>query len=350
MKTIEEIYQGLAAEFQSRTGTAAGSSGDLAARFYAVAAQLYSLSVQAEWTLRQCFPQTAAEDALDRHAMLRGITRRQAAKAAGTVRFFVDGGRQTSTEVRSGTVCMTADGRRFVTTAAGVAPAGAEQLELPVEAAEPGAAGNAAAGTIVYLAVPPVGVTACTNPAALSNGQDTEEDEALRERVLASYRRLANGANAVFYEQEAMAFGGVAAVTVLPRSRGVGTVDVVVAAPGGMPDAALLAALQAHFEQVREIAVDVQVLAPTAQSVNVSAELTAAAGYSFGQVAEAAKAAVRGWFTGERLGRPVLRAELTALLFGVDGVANCTVTAPSEDMEADSVTLPVLGTLSVTEG
>ena len=48
MTSLEEIYQGLAAQFQTQTGQSAGSSSELAVRFYAVAAQLYSLYVQAE--------------------------------------------------------------------------------------------------------------------------------------------------------------------------------------------------------------------------------------------------------------------------------------------------------------
>ena len=69
--TLEEIYQGLAGEFQAQTGKTAGSSSELAVRFYAVAAQIYSLYVQGEWTRRQCFPQTAQGEWLDKHAQLR---------------------------------------------------------------------------------------------------------------------------------------------------------------------------------------------------------------------------------------------------------------------------------------
>lgn len=350
MKTIEEIYQELAEEFQTRTGLTASGSGDLAARFYSVAAQLYSLYVQAEWTRRQCFPQTALGEDLDRHAQLRGLSRRQAAPATGTVRFYVDGDRQTDTVIPAGTVCMTAGEIRFLTDEEGTVAAGGTQIDLPVTAAEPGARGNVDAGTIVFLAVPPVGVTACANLSGLTDGQDTEGDDQLRERVLATYRRLANGANTVFYEQAAMAFDGVAAVTVLPRNRGVGTVDVVAAAQGGVPDETLLAELQDYFDSVREIAVDVQVLAPTVNTVDVAVTVTARDGYEFSAVAAAVEAALRGWFTGERLGSPVLRAELTALLFGVEGVANCVVTLPAADVAADSVTLPQLGDLTVSAG
>lgn len=350
MITLEEIYQGLAAEFQAQTGQSAGGSSELAVRFYAVAAQLYSLYVQAEWTRRQCFPQTAQGEDLDRHAKLRGVTRRKAVKAEGTVRFYVDEARETDLEVPCGTVCMTAAGVRFLTAAAGVIPAGEAYCEVPVLAAQAGAAGNVGQGAIVYMALPPMGVAACANPEALSNGQDQEGDEALRQRVLATFQRLANGANNAFYRQTALSFDGVAAVTVLPRNRGVGTVDIVPAAQGGVPSQELLYALQDHFDRVREIACDVKVLSPTVQTVDLSVKLWAGEGRSFDAVAKTVRDRLEGWFNGERLGQPLPRAQLISLIYAVEGVANCQLTAPAADLPLSNVTLPVLGTLTMENG
>lgn len=350
MITLEEIYQGLASDFQARTGQTAGGSSELAVRFYAVAAQMYSLYVQAEWTRRQCFPQTAQGEDLDRHAALRGVSRHKAVPAVGTVRFYVDEARETDTEVPAGTVCMTAGGVRFLTDTAGVVPAGQPYCELPVTAAEAGTAGNVGQGAIVYMALPPTGIVACANPAPLSNGRDQEEDEALRARVLATFRRLANGANSAFYRQAAMSFNGVAAVTVLPRNRGVGTVDIVPAAPGGVPGEELIDELQDYFDGVREIACDVKVLEPTAQTVNVSVQLWAEEGKAFSEVAGAVRDRLEDWFNGERLGQPLPRAQLVSLIYAVDGVANCRLTAPEADLPLDSVTLPVLGELAIADG
>lgn len=350
LMTLEEIYQGLAAEFQAQTGQTAGGSSELAVRFYAVAAQIYSLYVQAEWTRRQCFPQTALGEDLDKHARLRGVTRRGAVRAVGTVRFYVDEAREADTEVPQGTVCMTAGGVRFVTDRNGIIPAGETYCEAPVTAAEAGSAGNVGQGTIVYMALPPLGVVACANPEALSNGQDEESDEELRARVLATFQRLANGANNAFYRQAAMSFDGVAAVTVLPRSRGVGTVDVVPAAQGGVPDQALLDALQEHFGRVREIACDVKVLPPTVETVDVSVRLWAGEDRAFETVALAVRERLEGWFNGERLGRPLPRAQLIALIYGVDGVVNCRLVRPEADLPLSNVTLPVLGALEIVSG
>lgn len=350
MRSLEEIYQELAAEFQEKTGLSAAGSGDLAARFYAVAAQLSGLYVQADWTRRQCFPQTAEGEELDKHGWLRGVTRQPAVKAKGTVRFYADSDHPARVDIPAGTVCMTAAGLRFVTVEKGSIPVGETFGDAAAEAVEAGLSGNTAADTILFLAVPPVGVTACGNPEGFTGGEDAESDEELRGRVLATYQRLANGANSAFYQQTAMSFDGVEAVTVIPRSRGVGTVDLVVASREGMPDEELLEQLRSHFNSVREIAVDVDVLAPTAKAVDVAVTLSVKPGTDFSAVRGLVESTVTGWFTGQRLGQPVLRAELTALIFGVDGVANCAVTAPAADLAADGAVLPVLGSLSVTEG
>ena len=350
MITLEESYQSLAAEFQAQTGQTAGGSSDLAVRFYAVAAQLYSLYAQAEWTRRQCFPQTALGEDLDKHAHLRGVTRRKAVRAVGAVRFYVDEARDTDTEVPAGTVCMTAGGVRFTTDRDACVPAGELWCEVPVTAAEAGAAGNVGQGAIVYMALPPTGIAACANQSPLVNGQDEEGDEALRARVLDTYRRLANGANNAFYQQTALSFDGVAAVTVIPRSRGVGTVDVVPAARGGVPEQELLDALQEHFDRVREIACDVKVVPPTVERVNLSVKLWAREGRSFEQAAQAVRERLEGWFNGERLGQPLLRAQLVSLIYAVDGVVNCRLEEPTADLPLNGVTLPVLGELSIENG
>ena len=350
MITLEEIYQGLAAEFQARTGKTAGSSSELAVRFYAVAAQIYSLYVQGEWTRRQCFPQTATGEDLDRHAQLRGVTRRQAAKAAGTVRFYVGEPQETEIEIPEGTVCMTSAGVRFLTTQTVTVEAQAMYADAPVIADEAGAAGNVGANTIVFMALPPMRIVACANPEPLTNGVDEEGDEELRARVLASYQRLANGANNAFYRQAAMSFDEVAAVTVLPKYNGVGTVGVVPAAQGGMPGEELLKEMQAYFDRVREIACDVQVIPPEKHEVELELKLWVKEGQDFDTVAGTVRQTLTDWFNGERLGQPVLRAQLTSLVFGVDGVANCEFVQPETDLPPDSRTLPVLSKLELVNG
>ena len=205
------------------------------------------------------------------------------------------------------------------------------------------------AGTVTLLSAMPVGVVQCTNPAAFSGGCDAESDEALRGRVLASYQRLPNGANAAYYEQEAMRYPGVAAAKAVGRARGIGTVNVVIATHAGVPDAALLAAVEMDLQKKREIAVDVKVLAPTVETVAVTAALKAAPGYTFAEVKAGAQSALEALFTGGLLGKNVTTARLLTLLCGVEGVENVHLTAPAADVAVGSTELPMLGTVTISE-
>lgn len=349
MKTIEEIYQSLLNAYARRTGTALAEDCDLAVRLYAAAAQLQALDIQAWWVLDQCFPQTAQGVYLDGHAQMRGITRRAATKAVGTLRFSVVTPSAVELSISAGTACMTAGEVRFQTTADAVLPAGELSVDVPAEAVDSGEEGNVPAGSVAILTACPVGITGCTNPAAFSGGSDSENDESLRSRVLESYLRLPNGANAAWYEQSAMSHEGVAAAQAVGRARGVGTVDVYIATEAGLPDAELLEEVRSDLQEKREIAVDVEALSPEAESVDVTVEIAVAENSSFEAVKPLAEQAVTGLFTGQLLGKPVLLAELGRRIYAVEGVGNYHISSPAADVTGGEGKLPVLGTLTITE-
>ena len=349
MKEWTEIYEQMRGTFAQRAGFVPSEGCDSAVRLYALAAELQSLLMQADWVLDQSFPQTAQGMYLDYHAETRGITRGAAEKAAGVIRFAAADKVTAACPIEKGTVCMTAEGVRFETTEDAAIAVGSQWADVPAQAVEAGAGGNVIAGTVTLLSAMPVGVVQCTNPAAFSGGCDAESDEALRGRVLASYQRLPNGANAAYYEQEAMRYPGVAAAKAVGRARGIGTVNVVIATHAGVPDAALLAAVETDLQKKREIAVDVKVLAPTVETVAVTAALKAAPGYTFAEVKAGAQSALETLFTGGLLGKSVTTARLLTLLCGVEGVENVHLTAPAADVAVGSTELPMLGTVTISE-
>ena len=349
MKEWTEIYEQMRGTFAQRAGFVPSEGCDSAVRLYALAAELQSLLMQADWVLDQSFPQTAQGMYLDYHAETRGITRAAAEKAVGTLRFAAADKVMAACPIEKGTVCMTAEGVRFETTEDAAIAVGSQWADVPAQAVEAGAGGNVIAGTVTLLSAMPVGVVQCTNPAAFSGGCDAESDEALRGRVLASYQRLPNGANAAYYEQEAMRYPGVAAAKAVGRARGIGTVNVVIATHAGVPDAALLAAVETDLQKKREIAVDVKVLAPAVETVAVTAALKATPGYTFAEAKASAQSALEALFTGELLGKSVTTARLLTLLCGVEGVENVHLTAPAADVAVGSTELPMLGTVTISE-
>lgn len=348
-KTLDTIYQEMLSAFAQASGYLPNASCDLAARLYAAAAQIQGLYLQAQWLLDQSFPQTAKGEHLDRHAQLRGISRGVATCASGTLRFGLSSSVGSDLTVGAGTVCMTGTGIRFATTETVVLKAGKLYTDAPAVALEPGRQGNVAAGAISIMAAMPVGIKACTNPAAFSGGDDEESDESLRRRLLDSYRRLPNGANAAYYEQVALSRTGVAAAVAVGRPRGVGSVDLYIATDAGIPDQELLEEVNAYLQEKREISVDLRVLAPTPRAVDISVSIQPAAGASFAQARADADQALRAAFTGEMLGKEVTLAFLGNLLYDLESVRNYKFTKPTADLAASSTVLPCLGSVSIRE-
>lgn len=287
MKSAEELYQEMTEVFARQTGMEA-VAGEAAVRLYALAAQVYGLYAELDWTRKQCFPQTATGEALDKHGFLRGLTRQAATKAEGKLRFSVQVAAGEDLPIPKGTVGLTAGQVAFETVEEAVLSAGSLSVDVLAQAVEAGPSGNTAAGLIRTMSVAPAGIAACTNPAAFTGGREEEEDEAFRARILATYRQLPNGTNAAAYAQQTLA------------------VDLILSVK---PKEGLLP----------------------------------------GPVIDRVKAALRAWFDGSLLGQDVLLAQIGQKIFAVDGVANYQIQGPVNDVTVGRGQLPVLGKLSVEE-
>lgn len=264
---MDEIYQEMLRCFEEEAGITLQGSSEMAVRLYALAAQVYGLYVQNQWTLTQCFPQTAQGEYLDYHATLRGLSRSPARRAEGNLRFFVTEIQEDDLQIAKGSVCL----------------------------------------------------------------------------------RMPNGANIAYYEREALAFNGVAAVNVLARKRGIGTVDVVISAPGGQPEEEDIQEVKEHLERQREIAVDVEVLPPVEQGVEVQVQIKAREGSTFAKIKDQVEQSLSAYFNGSLLGKAVLRAQLGKLVYEIPGVENYRITQPAQDVEGSAGRRPRLSCLLVEE-
>ncbi|HHU21912.1 MAG TPA: baseplate J/gp47 family protein [Clostridiales bacterium] len=349
MKSIDEIYREMKEEYSRKTGLSINDGGDMAVRLYAVAAQLFSLWAQADYVNRQAFPQTAEGKFLGYHAQLRGLERRGATRARGIIRFEIAEALGEDLTVESGAVCLTAAGAEFITTEKGVIPAGSLFCDVGAEARLPGLSGNIPAGSIVRMAQAPAGIVSCRNLNGFFGGMDEEGDEELRKRVLASYKKLPNGANAAYYETQVLNMDGVAAVMVLPKRRGLGTVDIIISSEEGTPSFELLERVKTQLEAQREICVDIEVSGPELVTVDIALEIKADGEHSFQEAEAAVRSALEEYFSGKLLGKDLLLAKLGNLVYQARGVENYRFSSPSSDLAVSPHQLPVLGSLTVTE-
>lgn len=348
MKEYEKIYNEMCKELSERCGTAINSGGDMALRLAAVAMQLESLWAQAEWTKNQCFPQTAAGEYLDLHAASRGLERKPPSCASGFIRFETDEPRQYALSIPAGTICMNAAGAEFAVEADCAIDAGESFCLAPAAAKQSGSRGNAPAASINLMALAPVGIVRCFNPDAFAGGSDGETDEELRRRVTESFASLPNGSNRAYYQAVALDTEGVAAACVIPRRRGTGTVDVVIAGARGIPAQRVIDSVFQRLSEEREICVDIKVLAPQPVQIPVSVTIEAEKDYEPSELAARVKAALEAHFDGKLLGKKLLLAKLGSVVFDVEGLANYSFSLPSADVEIECDQLPVAGEIVVT--
>jgi len=190
-----------------------------------------------DWIARQAVPFTCTDEALEGWAALKGVTRKPATAAAGTVTFSGTPGAL----IPAGTaVARAADGAAYTTGQAVVVGAdGSAAVAVTADAA--GAAGNTDAGMAMTLSQAVPGVQSTGTAGTLIGGADVETDEDLRTRMLEVYRLPAQGGAADDYVNWALSVPGVTRAWCARNGVGLGTVVVYVmmddaqAAHGGFP-------------------------------------------------------------------------------------------------------------------
>lgn len=221
--------------------------------------------------LEECLPWSKGF-LLEMWAGIWGVYRKPAAAASGNVTFTgVDG-----SVIAAGTELQSTDGAVYETTADGTIAADAALV--PVIASEPGKAGNLAAGTVLTLINPVEGVdgNATVDADGVTNGSDIESLDDFYNRFLKRVRSPAHGGNAADYENWALELAGVTRAWAIPAWFGIGSVLVVFVRDDDediIPNAAAIAQVQAHIDQVRPVTADVTVGAPVVKVVDFTIEL-----------------------------------------------------------------------------
>lgn len=348
MDTYEAILSRMQERFSALAGYSADDASDIGIRMRVLAGELYSLTAAVEWLKRQTFAQTAQGEELDLRAAERGLTRKPAQIAAGSLTFRREKPLWYNAVIEQGTVCATAGQVRFVTTEQAVLKTGQTEVTVPARAETGGRSGNAAAGTVTVLVTPPPSLESVTNLQSFTGGQDAETDAELRKRLLRCYADLPNGTNAAFYREQAMQVDGVFSAGVVPRENGAGTVSVYLGAQGAAANAETVRLVQERIDALREIDVKVHVAAARTVSCNVSVRILQKEGVAYETAEAAVKEAAKDYFNGLGVGDGVLTAALGARLFDTGVLRNYLFLSNSTlDRPMLNDQLAVLGTVSV---
>jgi len=340
----------MAAAYREKSGFAPRDASDLGLRLSVLAAQLEKLSQAVERAGRDAFPQTAAGMALDMLAQVRGFGRRPALPAGGELRFTRATPAAVDIPIPAGTLCAGPGGLRFATTMSETLAQGESEVSVSAVAVESGTSGNMAAFAVGAIISPLPGVSAVSNPMAFVGGTEQEDDEGLRARLLEHMADPPCAFNLAFYRHGALSYPGVRSVQVLPMARGVGSVDVYIAALPGFDPEVLAENLGSIFAQAREIGTSVQVRAAQQQPVNLACVVRVQREHEHAWVLEDCRAAISRIMAARQVGEGLTIARLQSALIVVAGVENIRLVAPAADIPAQEGQLLVAGELEVAQG
>lgn len=302
---------------------------------------LFETHLYLRYLAEQVMVDTATEF-LPRHAAIWGLTRIDAAAAAGAVTFTGT----TGTVVPAGVELRSSTGQIYATQAPATLVDGAATADVVAQVA--GAAGNAATGAVLTLVTGIAGLTpqsATVTAGGLTGGADAEGDEALRARVLARIRQPSMGGARADYEAWArLGSAEIQQVAVLPAHVGPGTVGVVVAMTGPRaPTEPEVAAIAAAIEEQRPVTASVTVLPATLGGVPFSIRLTP----DTVAVRSAVTAALTAFFQREStIGGTIPRSRLSEAISSAAGEFAHEMTVPAADVTAAPTQLRTRGAIT----
>ncbi|WPU22556.1 baseplate J/gp47 family protein [Cedecea neteri] len=300
-----------------------GPDSDWFVRASSVASVAEGLYQHQGWIVRQIFPDTADAEYLYLHARTRGLTKKPANNASGSVSFTG----QPDTTASAGLV-LKRDGLSWTTTAELVIGADGKGSVSAVASAV-GAAGNSVSPTTAIISTTPAGLDSSVAIGVMSGGTDEETDAELLTRLLEIIRRPPAGGNKYDYKRWALEVAGVSAAYVYPLRRGLGTVDIVVTSAGGLPSQDVLDRVKAHIDDVRPVtAKNVMVIAPTIVHFDVSVQV-ALEGMTLDEATTQIVVSLRDDDSRREPAVPFIRSQAGTLISLIPGVTDREFTAPS---------------------
>ena len=316
-----------------------------------------------DWIAKQSNPFTASDEYLEGWAALKGVYRKAASSASGSVTFAGTNG----VVIPAGTVLVRGDGVT-ASTAADVVVAGGAVTVLATMTADPagatGAFGNGVVGVGMALSQAIGGIQANgVVSKAFTGGADIETDDALRSRMLLAYQSTPQGGARNDYVAWAEGVAGITRAWCVPNGFGAGTVvvyimlDVSNAAFNGFPQGSNGVAAgepRATAASGNQLAVANAILAlqPVTALVYVVAPVATPINFSINGIPAAKRSAVQAAIADVFFRNAAATGGSTPIAFiwsaiaAVAGVSDFVIVSPSTDIVNAVGTLPTVGIIT----
>lgn len=282
-----------------RSGIEFDEASDIAVRLKVLAGEVFNVYSSFEWLKRQMFASTASGEYLDYIAAERGITRREATKASGSLTFYVEEFSSTPILIPQGTVVATTGKNpvRIYTAEDAVIPDNTGSVTVHAEVETAGFSGNILVRSELLPINVPQEISRIANLSRFTGGADAESDASLRERIKESYVCVPNCVNKAYYQKLAESVEGVDKAGVVTYARGAGTINIYVSAFDGDVDPETLDEVAEAVSREREINLDVRVVDAVSLSYDMTMSVKGKAGYTDEEITELCTEAFEGYIS-----------------------------------------------------
>lgn len=207
---------------------------------------------------------------LEKKCLEKGIVRKGGTKAQGKINIKA----LKNTVVAKDTLVSTQKGLNYLTTRE-LDFTEDKTIEAGIIAEKIGNKYNVQANTINNLPVGVNGVISINNKEEIKGGTDTETDESLLNKLLASYRSKATSGNKEHYRQWCKEVNGIDDAKIFPLWNGNGTVQAIpITTEKRAPIPSKIAEVKEHIDTVRPILAGVlTVTAPKEILININANV-----------------------------------------------------------------------------
>lgn len=310
----------------------------------ALAGAAHTLHGHIKWATRQQFADTAEAEYLERMASIWGIQRTAAVFATGNVTLTGTNG----TVVPSGLRLKRSDGVFFNTTASATISAG--EATVAVKAVNAGEDSNTDAATTLTLFNSTAGIDtdATVATGGITNGADSEDDTALRARLIARIQQPPHGGASFDYVTWAKEVNGVTRAWVYPLAGGAGTVNLTFVQDNEddiIPDAAKVTEVQNYIDDAsrRPVTADLTVFAPTSVDLDFTIEITPDNAEVRAAVEEGLKELLR---RDAEPGGTILLSRIREAVSVAAGETDNVVTAPAADVTHNTGEIAIFGAIT----
>lgn len=259
--TLQEIKDRVDNETTSRLDNTQLRRSDIVVFKTIISSVAHSLYSAIEYGRKQLFIDSCEVSYLERVASIWGLSRKQATKAKGFVKFRYA---QEVSDIPLHTVIQTDTGLQYET----ISSPNSQGIAI-VRALEAGQSYNISKNVELSLPTPLVGVINAVTTGEITGGTDTETDDSLRARVLEYTQNPPRQGTKDDYIAWCREVEGVGQAWCYPQEQGKGTVTMRILDDNmNLPDSELISKVQQHLDVMSNIMATVYVVAPVPQPFN----------------------------------------------------------------------------------